>query len=262
MDRPAIQFDDGAAYERLMGVWSRVAGDVFLDWLAPADGLRWLDIGCGNGAFTELLVQRCVPSAVHGIDPSEGQLAFARTRTATRAVAFELGDAMALPYADRQFDVAVMALVVVFIADPARGLREMVRVLRSGGTAAAYVWDMLDGGFPLESVLAEMRAIGWTHASPPHAAMSCVGELETLWLDAGLQDIRSCEIAVERSFESFDDFWASALSSPTVAPPLACRTPREIERLRERVRSRVPTDAQGRVAIRARAHAIQGSKPA
>jgi hypothetical protein len=47
-----------------------------------------------------------------------------------------------------------------------------------------------------------------------------------------------------------------------VAPPLACRTPREIERLRERVRSRVPTDAQGRVAIRARAHAIQGSKPA
>src|SRR5688572_32139924 len=129
MDRPAIQFDDGAAYERLMGVWSRVAGDVFLDWLAPADGLRWLDIGCGNGAFTELLVQRCVPSAVHGIDPSEGQLAFARTRTATRAVAFELGDAMALPYADRQFDVAVMALVVVFIADPARGLREMVRVL-------------------------------------------------------------------------------------------------------------------------------------
>ena len=261
MDRPAIQFDDGAAYERLMGVWSRLAGGVFLDWLAPTAGLRWLDIGCGNGAFTELLVQRCAPSDVHGIDPSPGQLAFARSRSTTHAVSFALGDAMALPYADRQFDAAVMALVVVFVADPQRGLREMARVLRPGGMAAAYVWDMVDGGFPLEPVLAEMRALGWTHASPPQPAMSRLRELEALWTDTGLRDVRSREFAVERSFESFDDFWESALSSPTVAPPLARQSVADIARLRARVRSRVPTDVQGRVAIRARARAILGFKP-
>ena len=71
-----IRFDDGAAYERYMGTWSQLAGATFLDWLAPKAGLRWLDIGCGNGAFTERLIARCAPSAVHGIDPSEGQLAF------------------------------------------------------------------------------------------------------------------------------------------------------------------------------------------
>src|SRR5215218_4461505 len=67
-----IRFDDGAAYERYMGKWSQLAGETFLDWLAPNSGLRWLDVGCGNGAFTEMLVERCAPASVHGIDPSRG----------------------------------------------------------------------------------------------------------------------------------------------------------------------------------------------
>jgi SAM-dependent methyltransferase len=80
MAEQQIRFDDGASYERMMGVWSRLAGNIFIDWLAPRSGLRWIDIGCGNGALTELLVDRCAPAEVQGIDPSEGQLAFARTR--------------------------------------------------------------------------------------------------------------------------------------------------------------------------------------
>jgi ubiquinone/menaquinone biosynthesis C-methylase UbiE len=75
-----IRFNDGAAYERYMGKWSQLAGEIFIDWLAPKSGLRWLDIGCGNGAFTEMLVEQCEPISVQGIDPSEGQLAYARAR--------------------------------------------------------------------------------------------------------------------------------------------------------------------------------------
>ena len=95
MVEQSIRFDDGAAYEQMMGIWSRFAGEIFLDWLAPPSGLRWIDIGCGNGAFTELLVERCAPVEVQGIDPSEGQLAFARTRPALRGAEFRQGDAMA-----------------------------------------------------------------------------------------------------------------------------------------------------------------------
>jgi ubiquinone/menaquinone biosynthesis C-methylase UbiE len=73
-------FADGDAYERLMGRWSRLAGEVFLDWLEIPANLRWLDVGCGDGAFTEALIARCAPSEVVAVDPSEGQLAFARTR--------------------------------------------------------------------------------------------------------------------------------------------------------------------------------------
>src|SRR5215831_11966267 len=114
-----IRFEDGAAYERTMGVWSHIAGEIFLDWLAPRSGLRWIDIGCGSGAFTELIVERCTPAEVEGIDPSEGQLACARMRPAARVVQFRQGDAMALPFSDRRFDAAVMALVIFFVPDPA-----------------------------------------------------------------------------------------------------------------------------------------------
>ncbi len=111
-----MHFGDGAAYERMMGTWSRLAGNIFLDWLPSKPGQRWIDIGCGNGAFTELLVERCAPAEVYGIDPSEGQLAFARARPCGALAQFQKGSAEALPFADSRFDVAVMALLIFFVA--------------------------------------------------------------------------------------------------------------------------------------------------
>src|SRR6202040_2237372 len=129
MAEPQVRFEDGAAYERMMGAWSRTAGGIFLDWLAPSPGLRWVDIGCGSGAFSQLLVERCTPTEVQGVDPSEGQLAFARTRPAARFAQFRQGDAMALPFPNDSFDAAVMALVLFFVPEPAKGVAEMVRVV-------------------------------------------------------------------------------------------------------------------------------------
>jgi ubiquinone/menaquinone biosynthesis C-methylase UbiE len=112
--------------------------------------LRWIDVGCGNGAFTELLVERCAPAEVVGIDPSEAQLAYARTRPAARMAEFRRGNAMALPFSADRFNAAVMALVIFFVPDPAKGVAEMVRVVGPGGTVAAYVWDIVGSGFPQE----------------------------------------------------------------------------------------------------------------
>ena len=106
-----------------MGDWSRRVGTVFLDWLALPSGLKWIDVGCGNGAFTELIVERCAPNEVRGIDPSEAQLDFARKRPAARLAKFDHGDAMALPFPADTFDVAIMALVIFFVPDPAKGCR-------------------------------------------------------------------------------------------------------------------------------------------
>ena len=119
MAEQKIRFDDGAAYERMMGIWSGYAGEIFLDWLAPRPGLRWIDIGCGNGAFTELIVARAAPAAVAGVDPSQGQLSYARQRHKAGLAEFKQGDAMALPFADRGFDAATMALVIFFVPEPA-----------------------------------------------------------------------------------------------------------------------------------------------
>jgi ubiquinone/menaquinone biosynthesis C-methylase UbiE len=90
-------FTDGEAHERRMGRWSRIVGEAFLDWLAVPKGLRWLDVGGGNGAFTEVLIERYAPAAVSAIDPSEGMLSYARTRSRTELAKFRVGDAQALP---------------------------------------------------------------------------------------------------------------------------------------------------------------------
>jgi SAM-dependent methyltransferase len=261
MAEQKIRFDDGAAYERAMGTWSRLAGEIFLDWLAPPLGLRWIDVGCGNGAFTELLVERCAPVEVQGIDPSEGQLAFARTRPASRVAKFRQGDAMALPFAADRFDAAVMALVLVFVPDPAKGIQEMVRVVSPGGTVTTYMWDMLDGGFPLAPILVEMRAMGLTPPRPPRMDASRIEALRDLWAGAGIEAVETREITVHRTFPDFDDFWMINLKGSSVGPTVAAMSSGDSEKLKNRVRARLPADTGGRITYGACANAIKGRLP-
>jgi SAM-dependent methyltransferase len=256
-----IRFDDGAAYERYMGEWSRLAGDTFLDWLAPQSGLRWLDVGCGNGAFTEMLVERCAPASVHGIDPSEGQLAYARTRPAVRGVQFRQGDAMALPFPDDTFDAAVMPLVIFFVPDPAKGVAEMARVVRPGGAVTAYAWDMEGSGFPYQMLQDEMRELGVAVPTPPSPGASRMDALRDLWAGAGLESVEAREIAVRRTFADFDDYWATVLGGPSVRTQLAAMASDDLARLRARMRARLPADAAGRITCSARANAVKGRVP-
>ena len=261
MSQQPIRFDDGAAYERGMGGWSRLAGQVFLDWLAPPSGLRWIDVGCGSGAFTELLMQRCAPAEAQGIDPSEAQLAFARTRPAARGAVFRQGDAMALPFEDDRFDAAVMALVIFFVPDPAQGVAEMARVVGPGGVVAAYAWDVLGGGFPFRPIQAELSAQGIVPQLPPSAGASRLETLHGLWTGAGLEAVETREITVQRSFADFEDFWGSSTITGSIRSTLAAMTPGDVEQLKARLRARLPEDAEGRIAFDARANAIRGRVP-
>jgi SAM-dependent methyltransferase len=256
-----IHFADGAAYERYMGKWSQLAGEIFLDWLAPESGLRWLDVGCGNGAFTEMLVERCAPASVQGIDPSEEQLAYARTRPASRVAQFRQGDAMAQPFPDGTFDAAVMPLVIFFVPDPARGVAEMARVVRPGGTAAAYAWDLPGGGFPYEALQAEIRGLGVAVPVPPSPGASRIDAMKDLWTGAGLEAVETREITVQRTFADFDDYWTTILGGPSVASALAMMAPEDLALLEARMRARLPADANGRITYSGRANAIKGRVP-
>src|ERR1700710_2580523 len=236
MAEPQIRFDDGAGYERMMGKWSRLAGEVFLDWLKPASGLRLVDVGCGNGAFSEILDERCAPAEIQGVDPSEAQLAFARARHSAGSAQFQKGDAMALPFADNSFDAATMALVIFFVPEPPAAIAEMARVVRPGGLVASYAWDMENGGFPNEPILADMRALGLSPTRPPSPAASRTENLRTLWTTAGLDRIETREITVQRTFEDFGDFWGAALLGASIKATVARMTPEQLERLKGSVR--------------------------
>jgi len=256
-DQAEIRFDDGAAYEKWMGEWSRRVGTVFLDWVQPDPSLRWIDVGCGNGAFSDLLFEQAAPAHVSGIDPSEAQLVYARQRLVGRPAEFCLGDAMELPFTDGCFDCAVMALVIFFVPDPAKGVSEMARVVRPGGLVSAYAWDIMGGGLPQETVRQELSRIGVALPLPRSAEAANLDQLERLWGGAGLTDVVTRQITVQRHFASFDEFYAITSLSPT-ARVLSTLTPEQTEALKAGLRHQLTYDASGQIVCEGRANAVKG----
>ena len=263
MTDPGQMFSDGKVYERMMGRWSKLAGRIFLDWLETPPSLRWIEVGCGNGAFTEELIARCAPAAVSAIDPSEGQLAFARTRTRAALAQFQIGDAQTLPFADRSFDAAAMALVITFLPDPAKAVAEMARVVRPGGLVATYMWDTLAGGVPLAPIEAALKSLGKAPPSRVNPAASRRETMQAFWQAAGLQAIETRQIRIPVSYSSFDDFCESNLVP--IGPNgqlISTMSPDELQQLKARLREQLPIGADGRIAYEAFANAVKGCVPA
>jgi SAM-dependent methyltransferase len=260
--RPAspFRFDDGAAYEQMMGRWSGMVALPFLDWLALPEALSWLDDGCGDGSFTEVLLGRQRPSSVIAVDPAPAQLAFARRRIAVESVRFLEGDAQALPLPDASVDVAVMALVLFFLSNPALGVQELVRVVRPGGMVAAYHWDLAGGGLPLQPILNAVVAEGLGSQAPPSAWVSSREASEALWRQAGLLCVKSCQFEVRRKFDCFEDYWRTTHGSPRLRDLFASLPPAAVERLIERVREETGAVSGQPLVLKARANAVRGCK--
>lgn len=258
---PHFVFDDGQAYESMMGQWSALVAQPFLNWLALPEGLDWLDDGCGNGSFTEVLLAQQRPWSVVGVDPSPEQLAFARQRAGTARGRFMEGDAQALPLPDASVDVAVMALVLFFLPEPAQGLRELARVVRTGGTIAAYHWDIEGGGLPLEPIMQAVRAEGYPTQRPPSTWAASLETSEDLWRSAGLVDVQTCRIQVRRGFDSFEGFWRTAYGSPRLRDLFDSLSPVALQRLRDRVCAGLNAAQGAPLVLEAVANAVKGRRP-
>jgi demethylmenaquinone methyltransferase / 2-methoxy-6-polyprenyl-1,4-benzoquinol methylase len=107
-----------------------------VDLARVGPGSRVLDVATGTGDLALELARRVAPGGeVVGSDFSEAMLARARTKEkpAGVEVRFEWGDALELPFADGTFDAATVGFGARNFSDLARGLAEMVRVVRPGG---------------------------------------------------------------------------------------------------------------------------------
>jgi ubiquinone/menaquinone biosynthesis C-methylase UbiE len=261
MSQAANLFDDGEAYERLMGRWSRLAGEKFLDWLGAAKDLKWVDVGCGNGAFTELLIERCAPASVVGVDPSEGQLAYARTRGGAKRAEFRIADAQSLPFPDNSFDAGAMALVIVFVPDAVKAAAEMARVVRPGGVVATYMWDFPDGT-PLSPLSRAIKALGFEPPERPNVQAAARDSMQAIWREAGLKSVETEVLRIGVEFSNFDDFWDSnTLPIGPSGKALAALSPSARQQLKARLRAQMSPAADGTIAYESVANAVRGVAP-
>jgi SAM-dependent methyltransferase len=255
----------GDAYEPYVGRWSRLVATEFIEWLAvPADA-RWLDVGCGTGALSEVIVERGAPRQIIGVDAAEPYVDFTRNRLRDSRVGVRLGNAQDLPCEDAEFDVAVTGLVLNFLPNPLQAAREMKRAVRHGGTVAAYVWDyagemQLMRRFWDAAVLLNPAA---RELDEGYRFPICQPErLLALWHDAGLTNTASRAIDIATVFHDFDDYWTPFLGGQGPAPGY-CISLSEAERgaLREHLRATLPVAADGTISLQARALAVRGERP-
>ena len=153
------------------------------------------------------------------------------------------------------------ALIKQTVWKPAKGIAEMTRVAGPGGIVAAYVWDIFGDGLPAVPLQAELLDFGVQLPLPPRADVSRMEVLRALWKDAGLEAVETREITVRRTFSGFDDFWRSATALSAAGPALAGMAPTDIEKLKARLRERLPADASGHITYSARANAVKGRVP-
>jgi SAM-dependent methyltransferase len=254
----------GDSYEQYMGRWSRQVAPRFLDWLSLPGGLDWLDVGCGTGALSSVIVAQCKPNSLFSIDPSDGFLSQAQANLPDRRATFALGDAQALPLDDASKDVVVSALVLNFVADRTRALTEMKRVARIGGTIGFYVWDYPGGGV-------EFMHAFWRAASALDPAAADLTEdqrfpfctrdgLIDLAKRAGLASVAFTSIEVATVFSDFEDYWRPFTLGAGPAPGYCVSlAPAARQRLKQKLQEDLSAHADGSIHFKARALAVRAT---
>jgi SAM-dependent methyltransferase len=252
----------GDAYEAYMGRWSRPLAGAFVEWLRPKPSTHWLEVGCGTGALTSTLCDRCEPASVVACDPSASFIEHARQNIPDARVSFAVAGAGALPRRDGGFDQVASGLVLNFVTDPAAAVAAMRERLRPGGTVAAYVWDYAEGMaflryFWEEAVALDPRASALDEGQ--RFPLCHAPALASLFSASGLAQVEARALEIPTVFATFDDYWTPFLRGTGPAPSyVASLDLAGRERLRERLAQRLALGPDGDIELAARAWAVRG----
>ncbi len=241
-----MAFGDAGSYARFMGRFSEPLAPLFADLVEARPGDDVLDVGCGPGVLTEVLVERFGAEHVTAIDPAPGFVEAAKQRLP--GVDVRQGTAEDMPYPDGRFDATFAQLVVHFMTDAAAGVGEMSRVTRAGGVVATCVWDHGGGRGPLSPFWTAVAELDPDGVSEPSTG-SNAGDLERLLVEAGLEDVTGGELSVTVTMPTFEEWWTPYLErTGSAGDYLAGQTPEQVAALEELCRGRLgagPFDVVG-----------------
>jgi SAM-dependent methyltransferase len=193
------------AYDAFMGRYSTPLSPQLADLAGVRPGDHALDVGAGTGALTRELITRLGAERVAAAEPSSAMVSTLRARFPGLDV--RQAGAEALPFVEGTFDATAAQLVVHFMSDPITGLREMGRVTRRGGVVAACVWDHAGGKGPLGLFWDVARSLDAAVADESHLPGVHEGELEALFREAALRDVRGTALTVRLEHATFEEWW-------------------------------------------------------
>lgn len=193
-----------------MGRYSIPLAGLLVDTIDLTPGDRVLDLGCGPGALTGVLVDRIGKPGVSACDPSPSFVAECANRYP--GIDVRAGRAEAIPFDDSHFDAALAQLVLHFVTDPEKAARELRRVVRKGGAVAACVWDFEQG---MQMLRAFWDAALLIDPTAPDEARTMrfgrTGEIAGLLASVGFTDVTETTLTVSSAYESFDELWSGFL---------------------------------------------------
>jgi ubiquinone/menaquinone biosynthesis C-methylase UbiE len=247
---------DSSAYEQYIGRWSRLFVRDLLDAAKISEGDRVLDVATGTGEAALVALQRIGKSGlVVGVDISPTMLQSATARLSSRQFLPVVSDAQMLVFPDACFDAVLCQLGLMFLPDPARGLAEFRRVLRTGCRAAVCVISAADRA-PMWGILATAlgRQLPEQRKELQRSfALADVAQVEALFLAAGFRDVRVTRETHEGTLESFDEYWAPVETGPGQLPQAYRALPEFGQRaVREEVQAGLSQfERDGRLTMRA-----------
>jgi ubiquinone/menaquinone biosynthesis C-methylase UbiE len=254
---PARQFAAPADhYDRFMGRYAATLAVALADAAGVTAGMRVLDVGCGPGRGTTELCRRVGAENVAAIDPAPQFVAACRARHPGADV--RRGVAEELPWPDGSFDAAVSSLVIAFMSDPDRGVREMARVTRPGGTVAACMWDIGSGGMTMLRMFWQAaRRIEPAVEGERRLAGTAEGDLVDRFERAGLNDVTGSSLIASADYADFDDFWEPfTFAVGPAGQYLASLSDVDRGRVREACRAELP---DGQFSLQGRAWCARGT---
>jgi SAM-dependent methyltransferase len=256
-------WSSGNLYERFMGRWSTLVAQKFLEWLNISPNSIWLDVGCGTGSLTKLILDTYQPKEVIAVDLSRNFIAYAQQSIPNPLVHFHVGLAQSLEQKSNSVDAIVSGIMLNFVPQPEIAIVEMIRVAKPGGTIGIFLWDYAEGMEMLRyfwDAAVELNGKAAEFDEGTRFPLCQKGQLESLVTRTGMKQVEAFPIEVTTVFQNFDDYWVPFLGNVGPAPSYNMGLSlSERQQLENKLREGLPIEADGSISLMARAWAVKGT---